>query len=146
MTLKERFLFDIRPFQFTGNIPMQKLEVVLNAIVFAPLGVMLCLKDGKVRLVKHLTICFMFSLLIEVNQLFTCIGGFAIDDLLMNTLGYLLAIPFYLFIFKKLDSKFLYYFYICCNCILIVISIWSLISIISITPELYRMVRQLYII
>lgn len=105
LSFEERFLYDIVPFEFTYPINDQKIEVVLNAIIFAPFGVLLCLKDNKIRLIKHLFYCFLLSCIFEFVQFFTLLGGFATDDLIMNTLGYFIGLLFYIIIFKNLSDK-----------------------------------------
>lgn len=96
LNLKDRFLFDIEPFLFNRNPPNEKKDALLNCFVLLPLGIFLAGADGKIRPVKHLFICFLFSLAVELTQLFTRIGGFATDDLITNTVGCLLSFPLYL--------------------------------------------------
>ncbi len=96
LNLKERFLFDIEPFVFDRNPPVERKDALLNCFALLPLGILLPFADGKIRPLKHLSLCFLFSLAVEVTQLFTRIGGFATDDLITNTVGCLLGFPLYL--------------------------------------------------
>lgn len=105
LTTKERFLYDIVPFEFTYPIKMQKLEVFLNSLIFAPFGVLLCIKDNKIHIIKHTLFCFGLSLIFEITQFFTLLGGLATDDLIMNTAGYFIGLVFYILIFKRLSVK-----------------------------------------
>ena len=101
MTLKERFLFDIIPFDFR-NTNLKSLHLflnILNMIVFAPLGVALCMNSKEIKWKRDALFCFLVSLIVELIQLFTVIGGFASDDLLMNTLGNIL---------KRLKNNLMY--------------------------------------
>lgn len=59
-----------------------------NIIFFIPLGFLLPFIFSKFKsLFKTLTYGFIFSLLIEVGQLFTLYRATDIDDLIMNTIG-----------------------------------------------------------
>jgi glycopeptide antibiotics resistance protein len=130
LTTKERFLYDIVPFEFTYPIKDQKIEVFLNSIIFAPFGVLLCMKDNKVRILKHLLFCFGLSLIFEITQFFTLLGGLATDDLIMNTVGYFIGLVFYIFIFKKLSV----------NTNMIVIKVSNLILIITLVIAFITMI------
>lgn len=59
-----------------------------NFLVFVPFGFLLpMLGKYKYNLVLTTLLTFEFSLIIEVVQLFTRLGSFDVDDLLLNTLG-----------------------------------------------------------
>ena len=105
MTVKERFLYDIVPFQIRYDFIRELLQFPANAIVFAPFGVLLNHLFSKKNIWRDLAICFGISLSIEIVQLFTIIGNFATADLIMNTLGYFIGGPFYYLIFAKLSTK-----------------------------------------
>jgi glycopeptide antibiotics resistance protein len=132
MSLKERFLFDIIPFDFrnTHQKWLHFLLNILNFIVFMPLGVALCIKDKAVKWKKHILICFVISLVFEIIQLFTAIGGFASDDLLMNTLGYFGGALVYKIIFSKFNDKINYYIIIACNIIITSVLVFAIITLI----------------
>ena len=91
MTVKERFLYDIIPFQVRYEILKELLQFPANALVFAPLGVVLPYAFKKKNIWRDVAVCFGISLSIELVQLFTCIGSFATADLIMNTLGYFIG-------------------------------------------------------
>lgn len=102
MTVKERFLYDIVPFQIRFDFFNQFVQFPANAIVFAPLGVFLPYVFKKKSIWRDVAVCFGVSLAIELVQLFTIIGNFATADLIMNTVGYFIGFAFY----KLVCSKF----------------------------------------
>lgn len=85
-----------------------EISTILNIIFFMPFGFLLPTLWNKFRkFIPTVFAGFIFSLIIEVGQLFT-IRATDVDDLIMNTLGTILG--FILFkilsiIFKKLSSK-----------------------------------------
>jgi len=63
-------------------------NVVGNFVVFIPFGFLVpTLSKFKFNIIFITLLSFEFSLLIEVIQLFTRLGSFDVDDLLLNTLG-----------------------------------------------------------
>ena len=84
------------------------ISSILNIICFVPFGLLLPTLWQRFRkFLPTVFLGFLFSLIIEVGQLFT-IRATDVDDLIMNTLGTILG--FILFkilsiIFKKLSSK-----------------------------------------
>lgn len=85
-----------------------EISTILNIIFFMPFGFLLPTLWNKFRkFIPTVFAGFIFSLIIEVGQLFT-IRATDVDDLIMNTLGTILG--FILFkilsiIFKKLLNK-----------------------------------------
>lgn len=137
LTVWERFLYDIVPFQIRFDFWNQFLQFPANAIIFAPLGVVLPYVFKKKNIWRDVAICFGVSLSIEIVQLFTIIGNFATADLIMNTLGYFIGFAFYRLIFSKLSTQKMVWVYRAVNLILIPLLIavvvttiqnWELIS------------------
>ena len=143
MTLKERFLFDIIPFDFrnTKQKWLHFILNILNMIVFAPLGVALCIRSKEIKWKRHALFCFLVSLTFELVQLFTVIGGFASDDLLMNTLGYFLGALIYYLIFRKLSDKFNFYLILVCDVILSLLLIFGVITLVPIFGEYINVIK-----
>lgn len=85
-----------------------EISSILNIIFFIPFGFLLPTLWMEFRkLLPTVVAGFLFSLIIEVGQLFT-IRATDVDDLIMNTLGSIFGfIIFKIFskIFKKLSSK-----------------------------------------
>ena len=68
------------------------LNLAGNVLAFVPFGVFLPLLVKHARsLVKTLLLGFEFSLLVEIVQLFSKVGSFDVDDILLNTLGVLIG-------------------------------------------------------
>lgn len=130
-TTKERFLYDIIPFNFEKYDDLQRLSVLLNLFVFAPFGVLLPFLFRRKSILRDLLICFCVSLSFEVIQFFSMIGGFATDDLIMNTLGYFVGLIFYYFFFKKRSMRFNVNFFIIVNAVFSLLVIYSIIGTIN---------------
>ena len=105
MTVKERFLYDIVPFQIRFDFFNQFVQFPANAIVFAPLGVFLPYVFKKKNIWRDVAVCFGVSLAIEIVQLFTIIGNFATADLIMNTVGYFIGFAFYKLVAAKFSLR-----------------------------------------
>lgn len=137
LSIKERFLYDLIPFQIRYDFWGQFIQFPLNAVVFAPFGVVLNHLFSKKNIWRDLAICFGVSLSIEIVQLFTIIGSFATADLIMNTLGCFIGLAVYYLIFAKLSTQQTVWLYRVVNAILFVALIvvivttvgnWELIS------------------
>jgi glycopeptide antibiotics resistance protein len=64
------------------------LNLAGNVLAFVPFGLFLpLLVRGTRSFVKTLASGFSFSLLVEVIQLFSRVGSFDVDDILLNTAG-----------------------------------------------------------
>ena len=64
------------------------INLLGNVVVFMPFGFLMpTLTNYKYNVVLISLMSFEFSLLIEIVQLFTKLGSFDVDDLLLNTLG-----------------------------------------------------------
>ena len=62
-------------------------EVVLNVVLFLPVGFLLPVIWEKARLRHAILVGAAFSALIEISQLLTRCGWFEFDDMIHNTLG-----------------------------------------------------------
>ncbi len=105
MSVWERFLYDLVPFNIRFDFENQFFEILANGIVFAPFGMAFPLVFKKKNLWRDVGICFAFSLFIELLQLFTTIGGFATVDLIMNTAGYFIGYAAYKWVVSKFSVK-----------------------------------------
>ena len=131
LTVKERFLYDIVPFQIRYDFANQFREILLNGIVFTPFGVMFSHLFKKKSIWRDLAICFGISLSIELVQLFTLIGSFATADLIMNTVGYFIGYAVYKWIFSKFSCKVMLWVYRVANLILLIALIVVIITTIN---------------
>ena len=71
--------------------PELRMEIVLNYILFIPLGLLLYLCIGKKWGLKVVLIGFFLSVSIEIVQLVFRIGLFEFDDMIGNTVGCLIG-------------------------------------------------------
>ncbi len=70
-------------------------DLLLNIILFMPLGFLLPLACKKLNFRKTLLISLFFSLTIEITQYLAHLGCCDIDDIFNNTLGAVLGYGFY---------------------------------------------------
>lgn len=131
MTIKERFLYDIIPFQIRYDFANEFVQFPANAVIFAPFGVLFNHSFKKKNIWRDLAICFGISLSIELLQLFTLIGSFATADLIMNTLGYFIGFAVYKWIFSKFSCKVMLWIYRAVNLILLIALIIAIITTIK---------------
>ena len=128
LTLEERFMWDIVPFHTRQNHELQRMEFVANSLIFAPFGILLNYAFKKRNIFRDIVICFTFSLAIEVFQLYSLLGGFATEDLIMNTLGYFVGLILYYAIFKKRTVKTCIWVCRIANFILLPVFIYALVT------------------
>ena len=131
MSLKERFFYDLIPFVIRFDFSNQFKIILLNCLVFSPFGVTFNLLFKKQNILRDILICFMFSLLIEILQLFSMIGSFATTDLITNTIGYFIGFLVYKVLFKKLNNKFINIFFIITTIISSLIVIFAIVQTIN---------------
>ena len=127
LTLKERFDYYLIPFiDYINNDSTQTFikfkDGILNVFVFIPLGLYLSFFIKKNKFIKVIIYTFLISLLFEIIQLFTLLGSFQTEDLILNTFSGLLGYIIYKIIYKEKNIK--------------VLNILSLICIIILTPIL----------
>lgn len=146
LTPYERFMFDIIPFDFSNSPESQHLsqifDEIFNALIFAPFGVALPLMNKKIKIIPQILFCFGLSLIFEVVQYFTAIGGFASDDLIMNTLGYFIGLLAYILVFRKLQDKTNYRVFLIVDFILVIIVIIGIITVAPVMPEYIEIVKE----
>ena len=82
------FTVNVIPFGELFDFSMSYLSnMILNVILFVPLGVFLPMMSGKWKSWKYAVLTgFLFSLFIEIIQIFS-FRATDVDDLMMNTLG-----------------------------------------------------------
>lgn len=127
LTLKERFDYYLIPFiDYFNNESTQTFiklkDGILNIIVFIPLGLYLSFFIKKNKFIKVMLYTLIISLTFEIVQLFTLLGSFQTEDLILNLFSVLLGYLIYKIIYKEKNIK--------------VLNILSLISIIILTPIL----------
>lgn len=70
-------------------------EILLNAVIFAPLGVLLGISAKNWSFSRKIGFIFFFSFVIEMLQFILGIGATDATDLLMNFVGGFLGLIFY---------------------------------------------------
>lgn len=75
-------------------------EIILNALVFVPMGVYVAILYKKWSVAKSILFFALSSLILEGIQYITALGAFDITDIINNTLGG----TFGLFLFKILEK------------------------------------------
>lgn len=86
-------------------------DFLVNMCFFLPLGVYCYELIKKHKFIKGLMIAFLLSLVLELVQLLTTVGFFTINDLVSNTLGYVVGYFLYLLLNKLLKPKVMYYIF-----------------------------------
>ena len=91
-SFKERFMM-----QFSKTVEESNglILLLLNIVLFMPLGIYLPLLNKKLNFIKTLLIGLGCSFLIETIQLFLGIGSFEYIDLICNTIGCILGYQIY---------------------------------------------------
>lgn len=87
------------------NGGIDKGEMILNMIVFFPVGVYVAMLFERWTFLKKLFLVFLISLIIEVLQYTMAIGALDITDLITNTSGGLIGILFYQIIERILSGS-----------------------------------------
>ncbi len=101
------YRFDFRAFYqfkevFYNNDTLLKYELILNILMFVPIGFLLSLfLKGWSRFLISGALCVMFTLFIETTQLFTRLGEFQTDDIIANSMGGIIG-AFTAFVFYKI--------------------------------------------
>ena len=109
ISLKERFLIYIIPFQnhFIDFKDFVLNDTFLNVIVFIPMGLYVSYFIKNKRFLMAFVISFGASLFLEVFQLFTLMGSYQSEDLIVNTLGGIIGYLLYKLIYKDTPRRML---------------------------------------
>ncbi len=84
------------PFHYDVEVGTHVEEVVLNALVFVPLGLYLSMLGMKPWKAILLGLCLSFAF--EALQYAFSIGAADVTDIIMNTLGTVIGVGFHLFL------------------------------------------------
>ena len=68
---------------------------ILNVIVFIPFGIYLSIYKSKISYDQCFLYAFLTSMIIELIQLFTAIGGFDFLDIMSNVFGAIIGVFIY---------------------------------------------------
>lgn len=88
-----------------GGIQWHTSEMVQNLLIFAPLGIYLCLLPAETKSATKLLIILGISGALEVAQYVLAVGRSDVTDLLMNTCGGMLGVGLYYVLAKIAPSR-----------------------------------------
>lgn len=88
-----------------ANGSVDKGEMILNVIVFFPVGVYVAMLYERWMFVKKLLLFFRISLIVEALQYILAIGAFDITDIGTNTTGGIIGLVIYKAFEKILDGS-----------------------------------------
>ncbi len=145
MTLMERIMWDIIPFNYRGTEYMKFLQVVvtvLNCFIFAPFGVTFQYIFKKQNVLRDALICFGFSLSVEVIQTLTILGNGATEDLITNVAGYFIGLGIYFLIFKRLSAKHNVRIFAAFNVIFAITTVFSFVSTAMASEIIFKIVTR----
>jgi glycopeptide antibiotics resistance protein len=100
-------VINLIPFQgsFDENGSLVLREIIDNMLIFAPLGVYICMLKSDSPFVKKALPIIGLSLMFEVTQFVFAIGRSDITDVIDNTLGGIIGIGIYALLFKIFKNK-----------------------------------------
>jgi glycopeptide antibiotics resistance protein len=81
------------------------LEVIMNVVVFIPLGIYAGILFKSWNIAKKLLMFFLISFMCEVSELIMAIGTFDVTDLITNTFGGLIGLIIFLGIEKAFNNS-----------------------------------------
>lgn len=145
MTLEERIMWDIIPFNYRGDGAYKAgliMDTVLNCFVFAPFGIALSYLFKKQNVIRDISICLGFSLFIEVFQLFTLIGNPATEDLITNTVGYFIGIGIYHLIFRRLSTKTAVKTFAVIVIVFAIATVFSLVTMVASAELIFKIMKK----
>ena len=110
LTIKERFLYYIVPFEdylkdLSRLWSVKVKDGVLNIFIFMPIGLYLSYFIKEKKFIKTILYSIIISLSIEIIQLFTLLGSFQSEDLILNLFGGFLGYFIYRLLYKKHNSE-----------------------------------------
>ena len=91
---------NLMPFQ--GSL---RTEISLNVLIFAPLGIYLCMLKNEWTLVKKALFTIGLSFSFEAFQFIFAIGRADITDIISNTLGGIIGLGIYAVLFKIFKNR-----------------------------------------
>ena len=145
MTLRERIMWDIVPFNYRGE-GAYKLKIIvdtaLNCIVFAPFGVAFGYLFKKTNVLRDAALCLGLSLLVELTQLATMLGNPATEDLITNTVGYFIGFALYHLVFKRLSVKHSVRFFAVINAVFAAIAVFAIATTADSAELIYGIVTR----
>ena len=140
---KERFMLGAIPFIFSKNALNSLVDFLLNIIIFIPFGILFPTLTKKRTFFRFLLVAFLISLTFEIFQLITLWGHFDVDDLISNSLGFIVGYLFYLFILKDMKKSTVTALYTLAIVIAIPFCFYAIISVFNRWEVYDSLLRQL---
>ena len=145
MTLEERILWDLIPFNYRGTDywkEKQMIATALNCLVLAPIGASLGYLLKKANVLKITAIGFLIAFCFESTQAFTTWGNPATEDLITNTLGCLIGYAIYRLLLKRLPLKWNVRLFGLVNILLVLATIVSVFTMVDSADLIYKMMTK----
>ncbi len=93
--------FQLYPFwSYTVLYNRLLAQLLLNVLMFVPIGLLVCGALKKKRILNAIGIGFVLSFFIELTQLITTRGVFNVDDVIHNVLGCIIGYLCFMFCYK----------------------------------------------
>lgn len=125
-TIPERFQMTIGAFRIEKLL--NDIDFYVNVVFFMPLGVYCFELIKKHSFIKGLVIAFLTTLTFETVQLLTTVGFFTFNDLIANTLGFVLGYFIYILLNKLLGRRVMYYVFCAFTVFFICLSVYGIIN------------------
>lgn len=138
-TLQERFKISLSTFRLSKII--FDADFLVNICFFMPLGAYCFELIKKNKFIKGLFIAILLTISFEIVQLITTIGFFTFNDLVSNTLGYILGYLIYLFLNKIFNRKIIFYIFNVFTIFFIALTMFGIINTI-INIEIYSLYKK----
>jgi glycopeptide antibiotics resistance protein len=90
----------------TSNGKIDVVEVIMNVVIFVPLGIYTGVLFKRWTFAKKLFFFFLISLLLEGLQLILRVGAFDITDIINNTFGGIVGLMTFKTIEKLFNNSF----------------------------------------
>lgn len=138
MPLTERFIFHLKHstieatiFSISKGTYIEVFALIFNIVGFIPLGTSFRHFNKKTRAIL---LSFLMVIGIELFQLFSCVGGLQIGDIILNTLGCYTGIIIYEKYFNKIKPSLINKISIILICAAIPFDIYFIINTINHWP------------
>ncbi len=100
LPLFERMHFSLAKFA-KSDIP----DIVVNILIFIPLGLLLPILKEKNPCIFTASVGILTTIIVEITQLITAIGGFTYIDIMNNSLGTFIGLMLYFGIRKVANER-----------------------------------------
>lgn len=145
MTLKERIMWDIIPFNYRGTDYMKEKQMIataFNCLILAPIGASLGYLLKKANVFKITAIGFLIAFCFESTQAFTTWGNPATEDLITNTLGCVIGFVIYRLLLRRFSLKLNVGLFALANVLLVLATIFSIVTMMDSADLILKMLTK----